>query len=218
MTNPIPQVLIAFGSFNPITVMHLRMFEIAKHHLLTKKNIIVEKGVITPVNDLYARLKPSLSPSRHRLAMIRLALNDIKWIVCEPWETEQKERVLTLPALKYYETKYGKNITLLCGSDLLESFLIPGLWADDHIEEILRCYGVVCVPREGSNPWKLIHDSSKAHMFKKYLDNIEIVDDFYSMNISSTIVRESVKQGKPIDHLVHKAVANYILTNGLYKY
>lgn len=214
----ISQVLIAFGSFNPVTVMHLRMFEIAKHHLMIKKNITVEKGIISPANDSYARIKPSLSPARHRLAMIKLALSDTKWISCEPWETEQNEWILTLPALRHYETKYGKNIRLLCGADLLDSFLIPGLWSDEHIEDILRSYGVVCLPREGSNPWKLIHDSSKAQIFRKYSENIEIIDDFYSMNISSTMVRESVKQGKPIDHLVHKDVASYIKSSGLYKY
>lgn len=214
----LPQVLIACGSFNPITVMHLRMFEIAKNYLKTKKNIVIEKGVISPTNDNYALLKPSLSPARHRLAMIRLALKDNSWIICDTWETEQREWIRTLPALKHLETVHGKNLRLLCGADLLESFLVPGLWSDEDIEDILKRYGIVCLPRDNTNPWKLIHDSSKAHIFRRYIEKIDIVDDFYLINISSTMVRESIKHGKPIDHLVHKDVAEYILTNGLYKY
>lgn len=33
MKNRIPVVLLACGSFNPITNMHLRLFEVARDHL-----------------------------------------------------------------------------------------------------------------------------------------------------------------------------------------
>lgn len=216
-----PHVLIACGSFNPITVVHLRMFELARHHLKTKRNIDIERGVISPTNDHYAAIKPSLSPAHHRLAMIRLALNNVHngWIICDDWETRQKEWVRTLPALRHYASVYGKNLRLLCGGDLLESFLTPNLWSDDHIEEILRDFGIVALPRPGSNPWKLIHDSSKSHLFRKYLDQVELIgDENCQFNISSTMVRESVKEGKPISHFVHRDVEDYIKNQGLYRY
>lgn len=200
--------------------MHIRMFELAKHHLRSKKGIIVEKGVISPTNDCYAALKPSLSTSIHRLAMIRLALKDVanNWVICDDWETRQKEWVRTLPALRHYETVYGRNMRLLCGADLLDSFLIPDLWADEHIEEILRSYGIVALPRLGSNPWKLLYDSPKATIFRKYLEQIDIIEDICPVDISSTMVREAVKEGRPVDNLVHRDVASYIKNKSLYKY
>lgn len=215
-----PHVIISCGSFNPITVMHLRMFELARHHMKTKRNITVERGVISPTNDHYAIIKPSLSPAHHRLSMINLALKDVecRWITCDDWETKQKEWIRTLPALRHYETVYGKNMRLLCGADLLESFLIPNLWSDEHIEEILSCYGIIALPRIGSNPWKLLYDSPKAEIFKRNLDQIDIIEDFSPNEISSTNVREAVKEGKPIDHLVTREVATYIKNKGLYKY
>lgn len=216
----LPHVLIACGSFNPITVMHIRMFELARHHLRIKRNILVERGVISPTNDHYASIKPSLTPAHHRLAMIELALKDVDshWISCDSWETEQKSWVRTLPALRHYETVYGKNMRLLCGADLIESFLVPNLWADEHIEEILSCYGIVVTPRPGSNPWKLLYDSSKADIFKRNLDQIDIIEDHSPLGISSTMVREAVKEGRPINQLVHQDVANYICSKNLYKY
>lgn len=215
-----PHSLIACGSFNPITVMHLRMFELAKHHLRTKKNILVERGIISPTNDKYALMKPSLSPAHHRLAMIDLALKDVEshWIMRDSWETEQDTWIRTLPALRHYETVYGKNLRLLCGADLIESFLVPNLWADEHIEEILRSYGIVVIPRPGANPWKLLYDSPKSHIFQRNLDQIDIIEDHSPLNLSSTMVRDSVRDGRPIDHLVHPAVAKYITSKGLYKY
>lgn len=213
-------VLISCGSYNPITVMHLRMFDLAKNYLKQKKNIIVERGVISPTNDSYALIKPTLSPSRHRLEMIRLAIKNVDkhWIICDDWETRQKEWVRTLPALKYYSTVYGPNLKLLCGADLLESFLVPDLWSDEHIEEILSSFGVVVLPRKGSNPYKLLYDSSKSNIFQRNINQIDILDDSLSLDISSTMVRNSVKEGLPIDHLVHKDVACYIKNKGLYKY
>lgn len=213
-------VLISCGSFNPITLMHLRMFYLAKHHMKVKKNITVAKGVISPTNDNYALIKPTLSPAFHRLAMINLAIKDVEsnWIICDDWETKQADWIRTLPALRHYETIYGKNLKLLCGADLLDSFLIPNLWADEHIEEILDSFGIIALPRSGSNPYKLLHDSPKSHLFKKYLDQIEIIDDFCPVDISSTVVRLAVKEGKPIEHLVHSEVARYIRNKSLYKY
>lgn len=211
-------VLVACGSFNPITLMHVRMFELAKHHLKTRKNIHVEKGVISPTNDSYAQIKTSLSPAHHRLAMIRLALKDTDWILCDDWETSQTEWIRTLPALRHYATVYGNNLKLLCGADLLESFLIPNLWSDEHIEEIIRDFGIVALPRPGTNPWKLMHDSPKSHIFTRYLDRIVLLDEEHQLDISSTRVREAVKEGKPIDQLVHRDVAVYIKNKGLYRY
>jgi len=197
------------------------MFELARHHLKVKKNIVVNMGVISPTNDQYATIKPSLTPAHHRLSMIRLALSDIheNWIICDDWETRQNEWIRTLPALKHYSSVYGKNLRLLCGADLLESFLVPNLWSDDHIEEILRDYGIVALPRPGSNPWKLIHDSEKSHIFRKNLDQLDLIDDeVCQFNISSTMVREAVKEGKPISHLVTPKVEDYIKRKSLYRY
>lgn len=199
--------------------MHLKMFDIARHYLKTMKNIQVIKGVLSPTNDDYARYKPSLSDSRHRIAMIRLAIRepDYDWIVCDDWETQQKEWIRTLPALKHYSSVYGNNLKLLCGADLLESFLIPNLWSDEHIESILNDFGVVVIPRNGSDLRKMLYDSEKAPLFKRNIDKINIVEEFTMVDISSTMVRDAIKKGQSIDQLVHPNVARYIAKEGLYK-
>lgn len=199
--------------------MHVRMFDVARQYF-RKKKVEIEKGVISPTNDHYAAYKPSLVPSQHRVAMIKLALKDPEhqWIVCDDWETKQQEWIRTLPALRYYEGIYGSNLKLLCGADLLESFLVPNLWSDEHILEILTVYNIVCVPRPGSNAWKLIHNSSKSHLFKQHLDCIHIIEDWSPIDISSTMIRDAVKHNKSIDQLVHRDVVSYIKAKNLYKY
>lgn len=55
---------------------------------------------------------------------------------------------------------------LLCGADLLESFSIPGLWADEDIETIVGQYGLVVVTRLGTDPWKFVYESDILTKYK----------------------------------------------------
>ena len=56
-------VLISCGSFNPPTIMHLRLFELARTHL-QKCGYSVLGGMISPVHDKYKEKKDSLISSR----------------------------------------------------------------------------------------------------------------------------------------------------------
>lgn len=44
-------VLLACGSFNPPTILHLRMFEAARDYLRLKLGCDVVEGIISPVAD-----------------------------------------------------------------------------------------------------------------------------------------------------------------------
>lgn len=61
-----PLVLVACGSFSPITNMHLRMFEMAADHV--KQNMAAEfeviGGYLSPVSDRYN--KAGLASAAHR--------------------------------------------------------------------------------------------------------------------------------------------------------
>lgn len=72
-------------------------------------------------------------------------------------------------------------------SDLLNSFLVPNLWSDEHREEKLRSYGLTASPKHESNPWKFIYDCSKSDIFNKYLDQIDTIEDFWHIDTSSLI-------------------------------
>ena len=36
---------------------------------------------------------------------------------------------------------------LVCGADVLESFIKPGVWVEEQVRQILRDHGVVCIAR-----------------------------------------------------------------------
>ncbi|XP_066101603.1 nicotinamide/nicotinic acid mononucleotide adenylyltransferase 3 isoform X2 [Saccopteryx bilineata] len=97
MKSRIPVVLLACGSFNPITNMHLRLFEVARDYLHQTGLYQVIGGVISPVNDNYR--KKDLAAAHHRVAMVRLALQTSDWIRVDPWESEQAQWMETVKVL-----------------------------------------------------------------------------------------------------------------------
>jgi nicotinamide mononucleotide adenylyltransferase len=62
----VPVVLVACGSFSPITFLHLRMFEMAKDYVRQNPacNFEIVGGYLSPVSDKYT--KPGLVSAAHR--------------------------------------------------------------------------------------------------------------------------------------------------------
>uniref|UniRef100_A0A8C6ZSK9 Nicotinamide nucleotide adenylyltransferase 3 n=1 Tax=Nothoprocta perdicaria TaxID=30464 RepID=A0A8C6ZSK9_NOTPE len=113
MQSRIPLILLACGSFNPITNMHMRLFELARDHLHQTGQYEVIEGIVSPVSDNYR--KQGLVSAKHRVAMARLALETSDWIRVDPWESEQEtwtETVRVLRGLLYTEALFEMQAPL----------------------------------------------------------------------------------------------------------
>ncbi|OXB56783.1 hypothetical protein ASZ78_014679 [Callipepla squamata] len=190
-------VLLACGSFNPITNMHLRLFELAKDYLHETGKYKVIKGIISPVGDAYK--KKGLISADHRVTMAKLATNNSDWVEVDDWESSQSE--------------WLETVKLLCGSDVLESFGIPNLWKLEDITEIMQDYGLVCISRAGNSTQKFIYESD---ILWKYKNNIHLVEEWITNDISSTKIRRALRRGQSIRYLVPDVVRAYIEKNDLY--
>ena len=91
--------------------------------------------------------------------------------------------------------------TFIMGADWLPSFQ---KW--DHWEELLKLLPFLVFPRNGYTNEPLY---SGMTLFKH--------DNLMTSNISSTKIRERVRQGLSIDNFVPEDVARYVNDNGLYK-
>ncbi|XP_028309458.1 nicotinamide/nicotinic acid mononucleotide adenylyltransferase 1 isoform X2 [Gouania willdenowi] len=97
-------VLLACGSFNPITNMHLRMFELARDHLEDTGHYKVVRGIISPVGDGYK--KKGLIEACHRVQMAKLATETSgNWITVDDWESLQPEWVETAKVVRHHHEK-----------------------------------------------------------------------------------------------------------------
>lgn len=138
-------VLIACGSYSPILFNHLRMFEIARDEIQLNHEMKVIGGYLSPVHDGYN--KNGLINSKHRLEMCRLAVDTSDWIMVDDWECQQLEYSTTRKVLDHFwELLNSGKISnrrirpiMLCGNDLLDSFKVPNLWADEDVTTSLIC-------------------------------------------------------------------------------
>ncbi|KAK7842283.1 nicotinamide/nicotinic acid mononucleotide adenylyltransferase [Quercus suber] len=184
-------VLVANGSFNPPTYMHLRMFELARD-ALNAEGYCVIGGYMSPVNDAYKK--------RARQSTFQRSLTVLSRVQSILFESGQVPR----ESLK---------VMLVCGSDLLHSFSIPGAWIPDQVRTICRDYGVVCIRREGQDVEKIISDDEILNEFR---DNIKVVDELIPNQISSTRVRDCISRGLSIKYLTADEVIDYIREQHLY--
>ncbi|CAN6545935.1 unnamed protein product [Malus baccata var. baccata] len=212
-------VLVATGSFNPPTYMHLRMMELARD-ALNSEGFCVVGAYISPVNDAYS--KKGLISAEHRVQLCHLACKSSEFIMVDQWEARQSsfQRTLTvLSRVKGFISEAGLipsdslKCMLVCGSDLLHSFGIPGFWIPEKVRSICRDYGVVCIRRDGQDVDKII---SNDEILTENKGNIKVVDELVPNQISSTRVRDCISRGFSIKYLTADEVIDYIRDHHLY--
>ncbi|KAL9596590.1 MAG: hypothetical protein Q9179_004562 [Wetmoreana sp. 5 TL-2023] len=220
-----PLLLVACGSFSPITYLHLRMFEMAADYAKYNTDFEVMGGYLSPVSDAYR--KAGLASADHRIAMTRIATEQSsKWLDVDPWEAIQKEYQPTAHVLDHFEheinvvqggvaTRNGQRkavrIVLLAGADLIQTMSTPGVWSQEDLNHILGKYGVFIVERTGTD----IDDALAA--LTPWRNNIWVIQQLIQNDVSSTKVRLFLKREMSVRHLVPAPVISYIEEHGLYE-
>eukprot|EP00794_Sanderia_malayensis_P005620 gene5620-6311_t len=219
-------VLLNCGSFNPITHMHLRMFELARDYLNKTGRFDVVSGIISPVHDKYG--KKGLLPVNHRIDMIKLATSTSDWIKLDDWESKQDGWTRTRLVLDHAKEQIANGVApynllhpngstvkvkLLCGADLLESFNKPNIWSKEDITAIVGQYGLCCITRNGYDGESVV---SGTECIKQHEDSIDIIPEHITNEISATKIRESLQNGESVKYLIPDSVLEYIKNNKLY--
>ena len=89
-----PLLLIACGSFSPITYLHLRMFEMAADYARFKTNYEFVGGILSPVSDAYK--KAGLASAKHRYTILQNSFRMLLLRFCLDYECA-KLRLIKLP-------------------------------------------------------------------------------------------------------------------------
>lgn len=187
------KIAILGGSFDPPHVAHLM---VANYVLVTRK---IDRVWLMPCFR-HPFDKPH-SDFTHRVKMCRLA--------CRPFspriQTSKVEGDLggashTVDTLEHLHRKHpNHSFSLIIGTDILKE---AGAWKDfDRIQELAH---LIVVDRGGESGEDVVLKNADR-------DSIRFPE------ISSTEIRRRVRQGLPIEHLVPRPVADYLLKQGLYK-
>ncbi|OJJ45343.1 hypothetical protein ASPZODRAFT_576266 [Penicilliopsis zonata CBS 506.65] len=220
-----PLLLVACGSFSPITYLHLRMFEMAADYVKFSTDFELIGGYLSPVSDAYR--KAGLASAAHRVAMCQLAVEQTSdWLMVDTWEPMQKQYQPTAVVLDHFDheinvvrggieardgTKKPVRIALLAGADLIHTMSTPGVWSEKDLDHILGKYGSFIVERSGTDI-----DEALASL-QPWKDNIYVIQQLIQNDVSSTKIRLFLRREMSVRYLIPVPVIKYIEQNRLYE-
>lgn len=184
-----------FGSFNPVHVGHM----VLANYMASFTELEQVWFIVSPHNPL--KEKSSLLDQNQRLHMVNLAIGDSNQFRSNNIEFGLPQPSYTINTLAHLKEKYPQHrFSLILGEDNLESFT---KWK--NYEEILKQHTLFVYPRPGCNPGEL-----KTHK------NV-IITNAPVMELSSTMIRRSIKNKKDVSFFVPKAVWEYLDEMHFYK-
>jgi len=177
-----------FGSFNPIHIGHLAI----ANFMIEFSDLEQLWFVVSPQNPL--KEKKSLLKDYHRLEMVRLAVEEDDRFRASDIEFRLPTPSYTIDTLAYLEEKNpGRDFQLVMGADGLRTF---HRWK--HAELIAENYHRLIYPRPGI-------DMESVSL----LPNATIVDAPL-MEISSSFIRNAIREGKDVRHLMPAKAYQYM--------
>ena len=191
------------GTFAPIHNAHVRVARAFYTDLALDKVLIIPAGI-----PPHKQVGEDDAPQK-RLAMCRLAFDGINGIEVSDIELKREGKSYTVFTLRELADK-NVQLYLLCGSDMILSF---DRWY--LFEEIFSLCTIVYVRRE--NDEKIGKEiERKISEYRTKYGACVIGLDTEPLELSSTEIREAVKNGEDISALVPGRVADYIRENHLY--
>lgn len=186
-----------FGTFNPIHIGHL----IIANHMVEFSDLDEVWFVVTPHNP--HKKKKTLLEDHHRLAMVRIAVDEYPKLQASNVEFDLPQPNYTVNTLAYLEEKYPKNnFCLIMGEDNLKS-----LHKWKNYEVILERYSIYVYPRISEG--KVETQFENHEKIKKVAAPI--------IELSSTFIRQGIKDGKNIRPMISAEVWKYLDEMNFYK-
>ncbi|MEI2755723.1 MAG: nicotinate (nicotinamide) nucleotide adenylyltransferase [Chitinophagaceae bacterium] len=183
-----------FGSFNPIHVAHL----IIANHVLNETENDKLWFVVTPQNPF--KKENSLLNEYHRLKLVQIAIEEDNRIKAVDIEFSLPKPSYTAATLMYLAEKYPEHsFQIIMGSD---SFQNLHKWK--NAEFIIKNYKIYVYIRPGFE----IQNTLGAN---------QQVLDAPLLQLSSTQIRQNIKEGKSVQYLLPNKVLEEIEKGNYYK-
>jgi len=204
MQGKLRKIGISGGTFDPIHYGHLIVAEQIRESLGLDKVIFIPSGA-PPHKD-----NSKVTAAEHRFNMVCEAVKTNPYFEVSRIELEREGYSYTVDTMEQLNALYGEETRLffITGADV-----IPELLTWKEYEKLFGLCEFIAVLRPG---------------YKKddFIKEIEYLKATYSakihtvhaplIGISSTIIRDRVRNHKSIKYLVPEGVEDYIVKNGLY--
>lgn len=198
-----------FGTFNPIHVGHL----VIANYMADYTDLDQVWLVVSPQNPL--KVKSSLLPDFHRLAIVKAAIDDNPKLRASDIEFKLSKPSYTATTLTYLAEKYPENkFSLIMGEDNLRTL---NKWFNHEV--ILKNHDFYVYPRVLTEQEEIEVDqigSLPDNLFRD-LPNVTICNEAPVMKVSASFVRNAIKSGKDVRYLLTEPVRKYIDEMNFYK-
>ena len=175
-----------FGSFNPIHIGHVAI----ANFMAGETDLEQVWLIVSPHNP--HKDKDSLADDRQRLQAVKMAIGKSSKIKVCDIEFHLPQPSYTINTLRSLKKKFPRHkFVLIIGADNLKGFR---KWKD--YKKILTSHDVYVYPRSGPGPKRL----------NGYPNVIPVAAP--PINVSSTFIRDQIKKGKDVHHLIPTGVRN----------
>lgn len=192
------------GTFDPVHMAHVALGRAAVTEAGLSK-LIVMPAYIQPFKQ-----GKRVTDDEHRLAMARLAFEEIENAEISTFETDRMRVSYTYDTLTELKKSYPENeLFFITGTD---SFVSVDTWYKGI--DLLQNFSFIVSVRPGCREAEL---NAKILEYKeKYGTNIIKLTSAMP-DISSSMIREKYKEGESVTGLIPEKVERYIAEHGLYQ-
>ncbi|RKD23966.1 nicotinate (nicotinamide) nucleotide adenylyltransferase [Ammoniphilus oxalaticus] len=183
------------GTFDPIHLVHLMIAEQTR-----------EEADLDEIWFMPSRIPPHkdnrhVTPAMDRLEMVKLAIQGAPYFKAISIELDRPGPSYTIKTVEELKQKYPQHtFSFIIGGDMID--YLPH-W--HRIDELIKMIQFIGVQRPGAQ----LTDSP----YSKYTRMVHIPQ----MDISSTIIRDKIRNRKTIRYMVPEEVRMYIKGQGLYE-
>ncbi len=201
------RIILFGGSFDPVHNGHVRVSHSAKQQLQAEDVFLI------PARRSPHKNQVPFASGTDRLEMLKLAVSELEDFKVSDCELFREEPSFTIDTINYFLSKFGKNSQLywLIGADQVDDL---DKWY--RIEELIDKSHICIMKRGGVGDidfGKLEMSLGKVRSDKLRSDMLDTPE----IEVSSTVIRDKIKNKESIEGLVSSEVANYIYSKGLYR-
>ncbi len=201
------------GTFNPIHYGHLRAAE------NVRKKAFLEKVIFVPSHIPPHKELADATPSEKRLEAVRLAISGNSHLDVSSFEVDAKGTSYSIKTIEHFSSIYKTVPYFILGQDAFNDIMS---WFDAR--RLFSVAHFIVMSRPGARKHELDEIMGPfAKMFRKTPEGYEsssgkdiIFIDVAPNDISSSIIRECIKAGKPVAEFIPPAVEKYIREERMY--
>lgn len=181
------------GTFDPPHLAHLHTGEVAFRQLG------LDRVLFLPAGAPWQKAGRRLSPSEHRWEMTRLAVSGVDYFEADSREVHRDGWTYTADTLATFADDW--RITLILGADAARN--LP-TW--NRAEDVLDRVDLAVAPRPGTSQAQVEEALGKTVTWL----------DMAPLDVSGTLIRRRVGEGKSARFLVRDSVWKYFTGRSLY--